>query len=273
MQTDRLRLKIYFTIFFAVLITGTTGIMFAEKLDLVDALYFSIVTIATVGYGDIAPHTPLGKGVAILLIVGGVSTFVGAMASATELFLSRRESQQRRTKLQMVIGLFYSEAGTRLLRTMTSHDPALHQVGTAIIARGDWQQSDYQKATLTLAKHPFKVDMEQIDLEELRDFLNKQGNLMIRLMESPYMLEHEALTDLLLALMHLKEELLHRPGFTTLPATDVTHLQGDIERVYRQLAAQWFAYMAHLQQEYPFLFSLGLRTNPFNPEASSIVLG
>jgi hypothetical protein len=38
-------------------------------------------------------------------------------------------------------------------------------------------------------------------------------------------------------------------------------------RVHRQLVEQWISYMHHLKADYPFLFSLALRTNPFDPEA------
>lgn len=56
--------------------------MLAEDLSPVDALYFSIVTMATVGYGDIHPVTPLGKIFAIVMIFCGVGTFLGVVAGA-----------------------------------------------------------------------------------------------------------------------------------------------------------------------------------------------
>ncbi|MDP6501342.1 MAG: potassium channel family protein [Dehalococcoidales bacterium] len=45
----------------AVLFTGTAGFMILERLSLVDALYFTIVTISTVDYGDINPTTVASK--------------------------------------------------------------------------------------------------------------------------------------------------------------------------------------------------------------------
>nr|WP_257210662.1 potassium channel family protein [Actinomyces ruminis] len=38
-----------------------------------DALWWALVTITTVGYGDLAPVTPLGRATAILLMIGGVA--------------------------------------------------------------------------------------------------------------------------------------------------------------------------------------------------------
>lgn len=45
----------------------------AEGWNYLDAAYFTTVTIATVGYGDITPITPLGKIGAMLLIFLGIS--------------------------------------------------------------------------------------------------------------------------------------------------------------------------------------------------------
>ena len=72
-------------VFLAVMVLGTLGFMFVEKIPLTDALYFSIVTIATVGYGDIHPATQAGKVLAIFMIVLGVGTFLGVVANATEM--------------------------------------------------------------------------------------------------------------------------------------------------------------------------------------------
>jgi predicted metal-dependent hydrolase len=70
---------------------------------------------------------------------------------------------------------------------------------------------------------------------------------------------------------HLTEELLYREDLTNLPDSDYQHLSNDIIRIYKILFDEWLRYVEHLRREYPYLFSLVLRTNPFNPEASVIV--
>jgi len=52
-----------------------------------------------------------------------------------------------------------------------------------------------------------------------------------------------------------------------LPDTDYTHLAGDIKRAYVLLIIEWLAYMKHLKEDYPYLFSLAVRTNPLDPNA------
>ena len=54
---------------------------------------------------------------------------------------------------------------------------------------------------------------------------------------------------------------------TKLPESDYEHLKLDTERVYNLLIYEWLQYMEHLMNNYPYLFSLALRTNPFDPDA------
>lgn len=44
-----------------VVIGGITFYHYVEKLSWLDATYFSVMTITTVGYGDISPSTDIGK--------------------------------------------------------------------------------------------------------------------------------------------------------------------------------------------------------------------
>lgn len=85
------------------------------------------------------------------------------------------------------------------------------------------------------------------------------------------MLEHQSFSNLLWATFHFTDELIHRKTLKNLPDSDYEHLAGDIKRVYILLVKEWLDYMKHLQKKYPYLFSLALRTNPFDPDANVIV--
>jgi hypothetical protein len=48
-------------------------------------------------------------------------------------------------------------------------------------------------------------------------------------------------------------------------------LSGDLTRAYSQLAGQWIVYAQHLQADYPFLYSLLVRTHPLQEQPSAVV--
>jgi hypothetical protein len=115
------------------------------------------------------------------------------------------------------------------------------------------------------------IDIQKAELETLRNKLNEQTDCMLRLLENPNILEQESFTDLLQAVFHLREELASRGDLSRLPDSDKGHLKGDILRAYRLLVLEWINYMKYLKTHYPYLFSLAVRTNPFNPDASPVV--
>lgn len=52
-----------------------------------DCVYFSVTTIATVGYGDITPQTPIGKIFTIFYIVAGIGIFAAAVTALAQAVL------------------------------------------------------------------------------------------------------------------------------------------------------------------------------------------
>ncbi len=75
-------IKFYHKLVATALLTlgvGTTFYHFQENLSWIDAFYFSVVTLSTVGYGDITPVTSVGKiftAFYILIGVGIITTFI-----------------------------------------------------------------------------------------------------------------------------------------------------------------------------------------------------
>jgi voltage-gated potassium channel len=52
--------------------SGTVFYWLVEDLRLVDSLYFSVVTLATVGYGDFTPESDAGKLFTVVYVLVGV---------------------------------------------------------------------------------------------------------------------------------------------------------------------------------------------------------
>jgi voltage-gated potassium channel len=269
--TIPLRMRVYLSILFCVMVVGTIGLMVFEQLSLLDAFYFLIVTIATVGYGDIHPLTPAGKVLVMIIILTGVGCFVGVAANSIEYMIDERERKTRIEKLNMIIGIFFSEVGTNLIRKLSAHDPAIDKVRTILIVSNTWTDAEFTRARSVLVNHPYNLECPPVLLEDLHAFLMHHKGFLLALLENPQLIEHDSFTPLLQALFHLTEELMAREKFTGLPPADYAHLSGDSNRVYRLILLEWLTYMQYLRQNYPYLFSLAMRQNPFDRYASVIV--
>ena len=182
--------------------------------------------------------------------------------------LRMREKSALLKKLNMVIGAFNSEVGTVLLKSLSSFDADYENTRQKLVITSKWSDYEFNVMRKSLQAYDFAMDSRNGDLEELRNLLVGKRNFLLGLLENPNLLEHETFTDLLWAVFHLTEELESRTDIKQLPDSDLRHLSGDIKRAYGLLIYEWLAYMKHLKNAYPYLFSLAVRTNPFNPEAS-----
>ena len=117
-----------------------------------------------------------------------------------------------------------------------------------------------------LAQEPAVLLPDEALLQEILRHLREKRGFIISLLQNPVLLEHQDFTDLIWAILHLLEELEYRPRLaeSLQNEADKKHLFADTLRVYNALLAQWLGYMSHLQQDYPHLFSLALRTLPLN---------
>ena len=188
-----------------------------------------------------------------------------------ERLLELRDYRQRLEKLRMLIGTFFSWTGYHLLNHLAQMDRSLADYAPGLLARADWTDADFSRLRATLVDSHFEIRVTPADLSALRPFLHERAEFMIRLLENPMILEHESFTELLRAVFHLIEELEFRPEFDDLPPSDLAHLTVDCDRVYRLLVIEWLDHLCYLRKNYPYLYSLAIRVNPFNPGASPVV--
>jgi len=187
--------------------------------------------------------------------------------------LNRREKRQRLEKLNMVIGAFFSEVGFGLLRHLSDWDPKLDTIRADLQVSALWTEEKFDEVDAMLASYDYSVDPRRMDVNALKQYLGARLEFLLRLLENPNVLEHETFTNLLMAVFHLSEELVARRDVAEQPESDLHHLAGDVNRVYGQLVDAWLDYMRYLRRNYPYLFSLAVRTNPFDESASPVVSG
>ncbi|WP_306483784.1 TrkA family potassium uptake protein [Anaerococcus sp.] len=83
---DKRKLKFIFVVFALLLIFGTLGYMILLKVSLVDALYMTVITISTVGFGEVGTTSDLSELFSIIMIFLGVGV-VGYAFTTVEAML------------------------------------------------------------------------------------------------------------------------------------------------------------------------------------------
>ena len=84
------RLGIAFAMLFLTLMVGATGYHFLEGFDFFHAFYLTVVTISTVGYGDVYARSTGGMVFTIFLIIAGVGTMFYTLGLVAETIVEGR---------------------------------------------------------------------------------------------------------------------------------------------------------------------------------------
>jgi voltage-gated potassium channel len=271
MKTVRRRLQIFLALFLLIAIIGTFGFMMLEDLTFTEALYYNIVTMSTVGYGDIHPTKQASRMFSIFLIIMGGATFLGVIANATEILLLKRERQSRLRKVNMVLGVFFSEVGHELLKLFSRNDHHIEKIRENLLVTFNWTENRFSSVVDIIKNHDLRVDIGRLSLETIFKLLSSKRKFLVGLLENPVLIEQESFSEALLAVFHLTDELACRDNLSNLPESDKNHLSRDINRAYKKLVVQWFVYLKHLKKQYPYLYSLAVRKNPFDPNANPVV--
>ena len=185
--------------------------------------------------------------------------------------LSVHAQRAKLAKLNMVIGAFFSEVGLDLLKSISSFAAGQDNFSILIKNINQWSDQEFANFRKSLPGYDFALSIEEVKLKFLQYFLTEKRDFLLRLLENPNLLEYDSFSNLLLAVFHLAEELAKRQELKHLSPADQEHLTGDLQRVYILLIGAWLDYMQHLKDNYSYLFSLAVRTNPLNPHASAVV--
>lgn len=76
-----------------IILISSILISFIEKINLGNSLWWSIVTVTTVGYGDIYPETPYGKIIASVLMIVGIG-FISSLTSTLSAYFIQKEKYE-----------------------------------------------------------------------------------------------------------------------------------------------------------------------------------
>jgi len=181
--------------------------------------------------------------------------------------LERKELQEKLEKINMLIGVFFSVLGLKLISIVSAADPNIKSLEKELTENTKWANKNFSEISNMVHEMKFDIEITKIDLVELKQLLVSQGDFLTRLLENPTLFEHETFTELLRTVFHLYEELSYRKNINTIIGPDLNHIKEDIKRCYAHLVFQWLIHMNHLKSHYPYLYSLAVRTNPFDTDA------
>ena len=78
----------------SLFLVGTTFYTLVEEWSVVDAFYFSTMTLATVGFGDLAPSTDESKLFTVVYVLAGVGILVSFFSELARTTLALRDEQR-----------------------------------------------------------------------------------------------------------------------------------------------------------------------------------
>ncbi|MGB0386962.1 MAG: potassium channel family protein [Ardenticatenaceae bacterium] len=111
-------------------ILGIVGFIFIEEMTFIDAAYMTVITLTTVGFGEVVPLSPYGRLFTIILILLGVGTTAYAVQKAVAVILEEslwitlgeREMNRQLSKIKdhyIVCG--YGRMGREITREFERH--------------------------------------------------------------------------------------------------------------------------------------------------------
>jgi hypothetical protein len=177
-----------------------------------------------------------------------------AVTLVFEKLVERRTKLERLSKLNMLVGLFFSDIGFTLLGIIVAGDEKIQSLKLNF--------TDLKASDNKLKAHAHIINFEKINYTKLEKLVLESRDILSSLISNENILEHETFADLLMALMHLRDEILFLQ-YKELTKDDIIHIRGDICRVYKALTTQWINYLAHLKQFYPYQYSGAIKFNPF----------
>jgi voltage-gated potassium channel len=108
-------IQLTMTVLAVTLTIGTIGFMILESWSLVDSVYMAVITLTTVGFGEVREMSPQGRVFTIMLIFGGVTVLAYGASSTVEYMVTgkalRKLTERQREEMMESIRNHYIVAG------------------------------------------------------------------------------------------------------------------------------------------------------------------
>lgn len=171
-----------------------------------------------------------------------------------EKLIDVKEKKERMNKLDMLVGIFFSEIGYKLMHEIIKGDINAKNFVMSFNKLDEIEER--------IVKYDYDVYINEIDIPYIKELLINNNHLLINLVSNENLHQHEIFTDLLMAVIHLRDEILFMEKYGC-NIIDNKHLENDINRVYKSITIQWISYLKYLKINYPFLYNNAVLINPY----------
>ncbi len=178
-------------------------------------------------------------------------------------FLNITERRRTTKKINVIISTFFVESGVEMMMAISGFDQN-HLKECELIPLNELVKNEGNTAKKLVENFEYRFQVESEKLEELAVMMDQNRGFLLKLLENPNLLEHEAFTDMLWAVFHVADELKTRGNLNNLSLDDVNHLAIDLQRAYKAMVKEWIGYINYLKKEYPYLYAIAIRKNPFS---------
>jgi hypothetical protein len=85
-------------LYMLLILLGSATLFYAsiEHWSIVDSFYFSVMTMATIGYGDLAPTTDMSKLFTVIFAVLSIGVFAAVVSKIVAIMLERKKQRHNK---------------------------------------------------------------------------------------------------------------------------------------------------------------------------------
>jgi hypothetical protein len=173
------------------------------------------------------------------------------------------ETRHKLKKINVIISAFFSETGTSILFSLAKlHDN--HNFCKLFDISDINNKEKFKILKKQIKELDNKISFTTEKFDSLRCILAENKSYMIAMLGNSNLSEHDSFTDMLWSVFHVADELGSRATRGELSEADIVHLKTDIKRAYTMMLLEWVNYLKYLNDEYPYLFNMAIRKNPFS---------
>ena len=93
-----------------------------------------------------------------------MGVFIGFVANSIDYVIDKRERAERQKKMNMIIGVLFSELGIRLLKAFGGNNPAIGEIQAVPCCGGQMVGDDFKRAYNMLENHSYAVKSQDFNL-------------------------------------------------------------------------------------------------------------